>query len=506
MQVRMQAAQLLGQMTQVNNEFLFQTLDKKLMSNMRRKKTSHERAFENYASGEWSSGRKWADDAPQEVIQSDSISLIDSGSCGALVQGLEDEFLEVRMASVNSMCQLALINPPFAELSLDFLVDMFNDEIENVRLQAISSLTKISKHIILREDQIEVILGSLEDYSVEVREGLHLMLGACKVSTRACLTMVVQKVLDVLSKYSQDKLSAFGCMQRVGLKHPELCMSLTPQLIQDHPFFDSAEKDVEDPAYVCVLIMLFNAAKNMPPMMSLFPDTILKHYAYLRDTMPNFVPHLPVRNQTEMAISGTTGSRQFLQTLLSNIEATYYAKTARQSLLQAAQENLERLASIDPELSGTANFTRDYLGAELLMEQLQSNLISHRNPSRESLNQLINKCLKLQNLFSNLTLEDFMLVKQICLRAAALNLVYVVKDKAQSAILPCQLLIYVAGDAQQFLQKNLSLTADAFTTAILSYLDTLSDPKPGRVSRGILPIVQSSNYLPYSVPLNFNVS
>ncbi len=252
--------------------------------------------------------------------------------------------------------------------------------------------------------------------------------------------------------------------------------------------------------------MLFNAAKNMPPMMSLFPDTILKHYAYLRDTMPNFVPHLPVRNLTEMTLSGITGSRQFLQTLLSNIEATYFAKTARQSLLQAAQENLERLASIDPELSGTANFTRDYLGAELLMEQLQSNLMTHRNPSRESLNQLINKCLKLQNLFNNLTLEDFLLVKQICLRAAALNLVLVVKDKAQSALLPCQLLLHVASETQQFVQKNSSLDADPFTKEILSYLETLSDPKPGRVSRGILPIVQASNYLPYSVPLNFNVS
>lgn len=248
MQIRTQAAELLGGMRQVNNEFLCQTLDKKLMSNMRRKKTSHERALENYTSGEWSSGRKWADDAPQEYVNSESVSLIDSGACGALVQGLEDEFLEVRMASVNSMCQLALGNPPFSELSLDFLVDMFNDEIESVRLQAIYSLTKISQHIILREDQIEVMLGSLEDYSVEVREGLHLMLGACKVSTRACLTMVVQKILDVLSKYPQDKLSAYGCLQRVGLKHPELCMSLAPQLIQDHPFFDSAEKDVEDPA------------------------------------------------------------------------------------------------------------------------------------------------------------------------------------------------------------------------------------------------------------------
>lgn len=91
------------------------------------------------------------------------------------------------------------------------------------------------------------LVSTQQDYSVDVREELHLMLGACKVSTQNCLLMVVQKVLDVLSKYPQDKLSAFGCMQRIGEKHPEICMSLVSQLLQDHPFFDSAEKDVEDP-------------------------------------------------------------------------------------------------------------------------------------------------------------------------------------------------------------------------------------------------------------------
>lgn len=47
-------------------------------------------------------------------------------------------------------------------MSLDFLVDMFNDEIEDVRLKAISSLSKISENIVLREDQLETILGALE--------------------------------------------------------------------------------------------------------------------------------------------------------------------------------------------------------------------------------------------------------------------------------------------------------------------------------------------------------
>lgn len=44
-------------------------------------------------SGEWASGKKWADDAPKELIDADSINLISSGACGAFVHGLEDEFL-----------------------------------------------------------------------------------------------------------------------------------------------------------------------------------------------------------------------------------------------------------------------------------------------------------------------------------------------------------------------------------------------------------------------------
>lgn len=60
------------------------------------------------------------------------------------------------------MCQLSLSNSVFATTSLDFLVDMFNDEIEEVRVKAIDSLTRISHHIVLREDQLETILSALE--------------------------------------------------------------------------------------------------------------------------------------------------------------------------------------------------------------------------------------------------------------------------------------------------------------------------------------------------------
>ena len=37
------------------------------------------------------------------------------------------------MASLEALCLLAMEFPLFAVLSLDFLVDMFNDEIDTVR-------------------------------------------------------------------------------------------------------------------------------------------------------------------------------------------------------------------------------------------------------------------------------------------------------------------------------------------------------------------------------------
>lgn len=57
---------------------------------------------------------------------------------------------------------LAQSSPSFAEKCLDFLVDMFNDEIEEVRLQSIHTMRKISNNITLREDQLDTVLAVLE--------------------------------------------------------------------------------------------------------------------------------------------------------------------------------------------------------------------------------------------------------------------------------------------------------------------------------------------------------
>ena len=67
-------------------------------------------------------------------LSSEAVNLVSLGSCGAFVHGLEDECFSVRVAAVNSLTKLAMENHSLAMLALDFLVDMFNDEIEQVNI------------------------------------------------------------------------------------------------------------------------------------------------------------------------------------------------------------------------------------------------------------------------------------------------------------------------------------------------------------------------------------
>ncbi|XP_051464628.1 integrator complex subunit 4 isoform X3 [Apus apus] len=220
--VRVQAAKLLGSMQQVSSHFLEQTLDKKLMSDLRRKRTAHERAKELYSSGEFSSGRKWGDDAPKEEIDTGAVNLIESGACGAFVHGLEDEMYEVRIAAVEALCMLAQSSPSFAEKCLDFLVDMFNDEIEEVRLQSIHTMRKISNNITLREDQLDTVLAVLEDSSRDIREALHELLCCTNVSTKEGIHLALVELLKNLTKYPTDRESIWNDLQRLGELQSEL--------------------------------------------------------------------------------------------------------------------------------------------------------------------------------------------------------------------------------------------------------------------------------------------
>lgn len=158
-EVKVCASKFLGQLKGVSPGFLVQTLDKNLMSDLKLRK--NRQRLKQLVTSEWSSTFS-AGGSDSTITEEDNLSLMSSGACGAFIHGLEDECLEVRGEAVDALCKLAINCPELAAKCIDFLVDMFNDEIESVRLKAIQSLSEISHYVLLGDDQVDIVLSVIE--------------------------------------------------------------------------------------------------------------------------------------------------------------------------------------------------------------------------------------------------------------------------------------------------------------------------------------------------------
>ncbi|XP_020292828.1 integrator complex subunit 4 [Pseudomyrmex gracilis] len=465
--VRASAMSLLGTMKSVSHRYIEQALDKK-----------------------------------QKVVEADRPEVEErSGSCGAFIHGLEDEFLEVRTAAVEALCTLSLEQPSIARISLDFMVDMFNDEIQDVRLRAIESLRTMSASVTLREDQLETILGALEDFSGEVREGLHAMLAASHLATTNCLYMCVNRLLDNLSRYPQDKESIRSCLAALGASHPYLTLPLVPELLGRHPFFDTPEPDVDEPSYASVLVLIFNAALHCPSMHALFTEHASKHYHYLRDTMPQLVPRLrPTLSSLSTKIEDVDNEearnqrgREFLEKMVAGIENTRPGSRVHTQLLEAAATDLDRLAEMDHHMEGAVRFTALYIRCLLLLKSVlkEFSILSTTSVSvspipttSNNVSVLLQHAQKLQRLFSGLGDNEITLANDMWLKALAIELVRVTKSATGSA-LPL---------ARHFLSEADALPEDTsrlppFSRALVLQIPSLADIKPGSLTRLLIPLL-----------------
>lgn len=171
------------------------------------------------------------------------------------------------------------------------------------------------------------------------------------MSTTAGLNMCVEKLLDNLKRYPQDKRSTYRCLQKVGSQHPELVLPLVPQFLNIHPFFDMAEPDVETPQCkrkilfnfhlyifncffkvnimffflldICLLILILNAAQHSLTILPLLEPHTIRHYLYLRDTMSQYVPILNLPDSNYSSVSRpmlVPESLAFLNNIINNLE------------------------------------------------------------------------------------------------------------------------------------------------------------------------------------------
>jgi integrator complex subunit 4 len=509
--VRTEAAGLLGSFATVSPSFLDQTLDKKLMSNLRKKKSAHERNRDAFSTGEWSSGKKWADDAPQEGLCPEQINLMDIGACGAFVHGLEDEFLEVRMATLQSLQQLSKAFPHFAHQSLDFLIDMFNDEIEEIRLKAIQVLSEVGlESVVLRDDQTQIILSAFEEHSSEIREALYQMLGNCKLESEESLKSSINVLLENLRKHPEDRMWILSTLKNLGSSHADFVSLLVNDLLGIHPFLELPEPSIEDPSYISLLILSLNAAAQNRKITSQLEHYTSRHYSYLRHAHPDLVPFLSdyekdnliTRKRKLSGDDASTSSRDFLCDVFKRLRRTIESKgiSIQTAVIELSIRDLTRLGETEQAVASACDFLIQYLNCQLSIRKILANsnwinalLLSPLQSSifRSSLQKILVTTFTLSHKFHGIHPFQSTLIQQTRVKALALQLVAIIHGSNASALSLCDAFL----EELQHLRLSLKacgIRADTLTESMMKQISLLDEPKPGSVARVLQPLFLAS--------------
>ncbi|CAP36948.1 Protein CBG19769 [Caenorhabditis briggsae] len=315
--VRVEAAQTLGDFQMVSEDLIYQTLDKKMMRTAankqvvkveqslfalskkasankdRRWKFAKKAPKPAETRGGWSRGKELNAVAPGEEEkkneEEEEESIIPHGACGAFVSALEDEFMDVRKAAVYSLGRLACNRPAFAVSALEYLADMFNDEIADVRLDAINALTPLVAHGQLNSEQLNVISKCLDDAMPEARQAMRELLKRAQFVDVNCVEMCVKALLACLKRFPKDKEQIYGCMADIGNNHSVQVQAIMRSLLDIHLIFHTREPSIDDQEYVGKLIMVLNAAASQPSLVMFMPEFVHRHYRFLRNSYPNIV-------------------------------------------------------------------------------------------------------------------------------------------------------------------------------------------------------------------------
>lgn len=382
--VRTEAAVLLGTFGPVSDSFLEQTLDKKLLNAMRmsakdkrnasrRPERLRKQKERHAASAGWSTGKKLGEDVPAERVDEELTSIIPTGACGAFVTALEDEFMVVRQAAVYSLGRLAADRPFLASAALEHLADMFNDEIEQVRLDAIRALTPLVVHGVLQMEQLDTIFTVLDDALPDSREALRVLLSKATMSSPECIRYAVKALHNCMHRFPVDRESIFLCLSCIGRRHATFVQPLVDDLLGLDRVFDITEPALENFSYLAKLILILNAASIHSPICSLLPPFAVRHYRYLRCSMPHLVP--PVQTFSESGadyLSAVSESvekeakghrtRAILEKLYERMVEAYGASYQQRSILQKLIINdMEALCEMDEQVSGVSQLLSDLL-------------------------------------------------------------------------------------------------------------------------------------------------
>ncbi|KAG1471077.1 hypothetical protein G6F56_002331 [Rhizopus delemar] len=286
--IRTKACVMMASYQNVGSDMLQQTFSKQIMSHLKRNIPRYKQQQKKYANGMIPVAEGDFD------VESDEFHILDSGACGAFIHGLEDEYQEVRYASIDSICELCMYNEELTKKAVENLVDMFNDEIDKIRVNAIQSLRKIGTQSLVKldEEQLEIAVGAFEDSDPVARHATHDLLTVVRLTQQSSMATLLEALEANMKRYPQDILSIYRSLGKIGKRHHDYIQNLTPTLLKLDKRYLPREPNVDDLMYTAHVILIVNACVSNTKLLNTLPKYIFRHFAYFKSKYPDCLPNL----------------------------------------------------------------------------------------------------------------------------------------------------------------------------------------------------------------------
>ncbi|KAJ1379849.1 Armadillo-type fold, partial [Sesbania bispinosa] len=312
MKVRVEAFNALGKTEIVSEEFLLQSLSKRVLGFGKQRETLDQSTSEQF------------------VMLATSVA-------GALIHGLEDEFFEVRKSACQSLRTLTALSVEFARQALDLLMDVLNDDSVVVRLQALETMHHMAIHgcLKLQEKHLHMVttvetncfrkmkndwwglgcmeklslmearrydlsdigwilefLGALVDNSREVRYAERKILKIMKLNDLALFKSSIDGLLKNLDRYPQDEADVFSAFSHLGRNHKKFVGLIIKGTFEEVEAGFEENTEFNSARIAALLILsisapLFSAdIGSIPPVMFSYAVTLLgRIYCAFSDVM-----------------------------------------------------------------------------------------------------------------------------------------------------------------------------------------------------------------------------
>ncbi|KAK4268527.1 hypothetical protein QN277_025174 [Acacia crassicarpa] len=258
MEVRVEAFTALGKVEIVSEDFLLQTLSKRVLEVGKKKEVFGQNTTEQF-------------------------KMLAASVAGALVHGLEDEFFQVRKSACLSLQRLAVLSTEFAHEALNILMDVLNDDSVVVRLQALKTMyyMAISGCLKVQEKHLHMFLGVLADNSREVRYSARKILKQVKLNSLLLFKSTIDGLLHSLSIYPQDEADVFPAVSHIGWNHKKFVAIVSKEVFEEVEAAFEGNSEFDSARVAALLILCISASLahvnvgTIPPVLFSYAVTLL---------------------------------------------------------------------------------------------------------------------------------------------------------------------------------------------------------------------------------------